>query len=79
MSLAEAVMAVVDDLIAADGGRVEVVGAADGVVTLRLVLDGAACRECVMPRAFLETVAFDAACRIEPGLAGLVLVDPREP
>ena len=41
-------------LVRADGGDMELVGIDDATVSLRLVLEGASCEECVMPREFLE-------------------------
>ena len=78
MEQIEAAVAGVRDLVEADGGAVEVVGFDDGVASLRLVLDGAECRECVMPRQFLEQVALDMMANEVPGLTSVSIEDPRE-
>lgn len=70
--------ATVRALVAADGGDL-VLEAFDGsTAELRLVLDTAACRECVMPREFLERVALDKMSAAVPGLSTVTIVDPRE-
>ena len=53
-------LAGVRELVAADGGDIVVVATAEHSVRLALVLETAACAECVMPRSFLESVALDA-------------------
>ncbi|HET6873931.1 MAG TPA: hypothetical protein VFH70_04090 [Acidimicrobiales bacterium] len=77
------VSAALDDirsLVGADGADFELVGvdATDRTVSLRLVLDGVDCHECVMPRSLLEDIAGDMLRRRLPELAGLVIDDPRE-
>jgi Fe-S cluster biogenesis protein NfuA len=47
----------VRDLIQLDGGDIEVVSVEGGVANLRLIIEGAECAECVMPREVLEGVA----------------------
>ena len=68
----------VRDLVAADGGDIELVAAQDGAVALRLLLEGAECRECVMPREFLEQIALDMMGRQMPEIASVSIDDPRE-
>jgi len=75
--LAEAV-AEVRELVAVDGGDLIVDDSDATSVTLRLVLDTAECRECVMPRAFLETVALDVMRDHLPGLTNVTIIDPRD-
>lgn len=67
-------------LVGSDGADFELVGVdeIDRTVSLRLVLDGVDCHECVMPRALLEDIAGDMLRRQVPELAGLVIDDPRE-
>ena len=75
---AEAALAGVRELVAADGGDIVVASTTADAVHLTLVLETAECAECVMPRQFLETVALDM---MQPGLTGLtrvVIDDPRE-
>ena len=62
----------VRQILQADGGDIELVGEDDGVAHLRLIVDGAQCAECVLPRPMLEDVAaklLNVPVRIE---------DPRE-
>lgn len=67
-------------LVQPDGGDFELVAidAVAGTVGLRLVLDGASCRECVMPRPILEDIATSIVRRSVPGVAHLSIDDPRE-
>jgi Fe-S cluster biogenesis protein NfuA len=67
-------------LVRPDGADFELVTVdpAAGSVSVRLVLDDASCRECVMPRAILEDIATSVARRSVPGLARLSIDDPRE-
>ena len=56
-----------------------VVDSVDGV-TLRdhLVIEGAECAECVMPKQFLEQVALDIVRRELPSIGQITIDDPRE-
>jgi Fe-S cluster biogenesis protein NfuA len=67
-------------LVQADGGDMELVALdpAAGSVSLRLVLEGASCEECVMPREFLEQIALDMLRKQVPEVASVVIDDPRE-
>lgn len=69
----------VRELIEADGGGLDVVSFDDGTATLQLVLADAECADCVMPKAFLETVALDMVKPGLPSLQAIVINDPREP
>ena len=66
-------------MIAADGGDVETVAVdpATGQVSIRLILEDAHCRECVMPREFLEPIALDMLSTAEPAVTAVVIDDPR--
>lgn len=68
----------VRSLVQADGGDIELVDAADGAVSLRLLLEGAECRECVMPKEFLEQIALDMMGRRVPAISSVAIDDPRE-
>lgn len=65
-------------LVQADGGEMELVGLDDGQVSLRLILEGASCEECVMPRDFLEQIALDVMRKSVPAVSGVSIDDPRE-
>lgn len=47
----------VRQLLQADGGDIELVGMDGATAELRLVIAGAECAECVLPRPLLEDVA----------------------
>lgn len=47
----------VRDILQADGGDIELVGMEGDVAHLRLLIDGAECAECVLPKPMLEDVA----------------------
>lgn len=78
-ALAEA-LEEVRSLVSADGGGLEVEfeDLERGVLSLKLILEGAECEECVMPREFLEKVSLDLIRRSVPGLTNLTIHDPRE-
>lgn len=65
-------------LVALDGGDVELVSANEGTVALRLILEGAECRECVMPKEFLEQIALDMVTTRLSGVNTVTIDDPRE-
>lgn len=68
-------------LVAADGADLELVntGPAPGAVRLRLVLGGAECAECVLPRDMLAKVALDMLRVSVPGTTQVEIDDPRVP
>ena len=66
-------------MVALDGGDVELVSAADNQVVLRLILEGAECRECVMPKQFLEQIALDMVTTRLSQATTVTVQDPREP
>ena len=65
-------------LVAADGGDLVLTATDGGTAHLALILETAECRECVMPRSFLEQVALDMLTPTVPGLVGVSVDDPRE-
>ena len=65
-------------LVALDGGDVELVSANEGTVALRLILEGAECRECVMPKEFLEQIALDMVATRINEVNAVTIDDPRE-
>ena len=64
-------------LVALDGGDVELVSAVGGTVALRLILDGAECRECVMPKEFLEQIALGMVSTRISQVSAVTIDDPR--
>ena len=74
----EEALAPVQAIVAADGGDLVVTGIDTTTALLRLVLDTAECRECVMPRAYLEQIALDMMQPSLPTLTAVRIDDPRE-
>lgn len=65
-------------LVQADGGDL-VVDEVDGAtIRARLVIEGAECAECVMPKQFLEQVALDMVRGELPSVGAVTITDPRE-
>jgi Fe-S cluster biogenesis protein NfuA len=65
-------------MVALDGGDVELVSASAGTVAMRLILEGAECRECVMPREFLEQIALDLVSTRLADVSVVTIEDPRD-
>ncbi len=65
------------DLVAADGGDVDLVAAGTEGIHLALVLPDEACRECVMPKVFLEQVAAGIASK-HGAPTPVTIDDPRQ-
>ncbi len=66
-------------LVQADGGDMTLVATNDtGQVDLLLVVEGASCEECVMPREILEQIALDMLHRKVPAVTSVTIDDPRE-
>lgn len=65
-------------LVALDGGDVELLSATGSTVALRLILEGAECRECVMPKEFLEQIALDIVTTRLGEVSAVTIDDPRE-
>ena len=65
-------------LVQADGGDMQLVGIDGSTISLRLVLEGASCAECVMPREFLEQIVLDMVKQKAPGVDAVSIDDPRE-
>jgi Fe-S cluster biogenesis protein NfuA len=66
-------------LVQADGGDMRLLGVDDtGTVSIELVLEGASCAECVMPREFLEQIVLDMIKQTTGAVTGVRIDDPRE-
>ena len=65
-------------LVQADGGDMLLTSVVDATVNLQLVVEGATCVECVMPREFLEQIALGMIRKQAPGVAAVTVDDPRE-
>jgi Fe-S cluster biogenesis protein NfuA len=74
-ALAEARM-----LVAADGGDFELTGIDDAssTISVRLILEGVSCHECVMPRPILEEMLTNMLRGSVADVAQVVIDDPRE-
>jgi Fe-S cluster biogenesis protein NfuA len=68
----------VRSLVQADGGDMVLTAIDGGTVQLRLVVEGASCVECVMPREILEQIALDVFHRAVPAVSTVTIDDPRE-
>jgi Fe-S cluster biogenesis protein NfuA len=68
----------VQALVRADGGDMLLTSIDGSTVRLELVLEGANCVECVMPREILEQIALDVVQRRAPDVTTLHVDDPRE-
>ena len=70
----------VRSLVQADGGDIQLVSLdpATSTVNLRLVVEGASCQECILPRPMLEDIAAGIIRRSLPELRTLSIDDPRE-
>ncbi len=66
------------DLVRADGGDMLLASVDGDTIALRLVVEGASCVECVMPREFLEQVALDVFRRGGVAVDAVTVDDPRE-
>ena len=67
-------------LMQPDGADLEVIAIdpASGRVELRLILEGASCADCVMPRDLLEAVFRDRLRRTVGSVTAVTVDDPRE-
>ncbi len=70
----------VSSLVQADGGDIEFVSLdpEQGAVNLRLVVDGATCQECILPRGMLEDISKGILQRTVPEITAVSIEDPRE-
>lgn len=81
MNDAPAVQSAFDEvrgIISADGGDILLTSIEDGTVNLQLVVEGASCAECILPREMLEQVTLDIFQRAGTGVSAISIDDPRE-
>jgi len=71
-------LAPVQEMIRLDGGDLVLVDVEESTAHLRLVVEGANCAECVLPRSLLEGVALEMMQPLVPGLTAVAIDDPRE-
>ncbi len=77
-SAAAGVIAELDEIVAADGGRLLVRGVDGSTVTLALDLSASNCPECVLPKDMLVQIATARLRDADPDIASVELSDPRE-
>jgi Fe-S cluster biogenesis protein NfuA len=65
-------------LVQADGGDMLLTSVVGDTVNLQLVVEGATCVECVMPREFLEQIALGMLQQRAPAVSAVSIDDPRE-
>jgi Fe-S cluster biogenesis protein NfuA len=68
----------VRSIIQADGGDILLTSVDSGTVHLQLVVEGASCAECILPRELLEQVTLDIMQRGGTGVTAIKIDDPRE-
>ena len=68
----------VRDILQADGADIELMSHDGATAHLRLILTGARCAECVLPRPILETIALKLLQPATPDLTAVVIDDPRQ-
>lgn len=65
-------------IIRLDGADFNLLSIDDDTVRLGLRLDGASCAECVLPRAYLESLVLDMMRKESADVTAVVIDDPRE-
>ena len=76
--IAEQLKTSLSELVAQDGGAIELVQFTNNSIEFDLLLDSAECAECVMPKQFLEQVFLDQAQKIYGNLRSVLINDPRK-
>lgn len=75
--IAERVKETLTDLIAQDGGAVELVQYSNNSIEFNLLLNDVKCTECVMPSYFLEQITLEKAHVFFKDLKCVKINDPR--
>ena len=65
-------------LVQADGGDMKLTGIDGSTLNIELILEGASCAECVMPREFLEQIVLDMVQQKVSAVSAVTIDDPRE-
>ena len=65
-------------LVQADGGDMKLTSIDGGTLNIELILEGASCAECVMPREFLEQIVLDMVKQKVSAVSAVTIDDPRE-
>jgi Fe-S cluster biogenesis protein NfuA len=65
-------------LVQADGGDMRLTAIEGDTLKIDLILEGASCAECVMPREFLEQIVLDMVKQKAPAVGAVSIDDPRE-
>jgi Fe-S cluster biogenesis protein NfuA len=68
----------VRSLVQADGGDMLLTSVDGATVNLQLVVEGAECVECIMPRDILEQITLDILQRNAVAVDAVHIDDPRE-
>jgi Fe-S cluster biogenesis protein NfuA len=66
------------EMLQLDGADIAVESYDDGVLRLQLELEGASCRECVLPKPMLERTYASVLSDELDGFVRVVIDDPRE-
>ena len=75
--IAEQLKTSLTELVAQDGGAIELVQFTKNSIEFDLLLGDEGCADCVMPREFLERIIFEKAQSICKDLKSVTLNDPR--
>ena len=65
-------------LVQADGGDMKLTGIDGSTLNIELILEGASCAECVMPREVLEQIVLDMVQQKVSAVSAVTIDDPRE-
>ena len=75
--IAEQLKTSLTELVAQDGGAIELVQFTNDSIEFDLLLGDEGCAGCVMPKQFLERIIFEKAQSICKDLKSVTLNDPR--
>ena len=75
--IAEQLKTLLTELVAQDGGAIELVQFTNNSIEFDLLLGDEGCADCVRPKQFLERIIFEKAQSICKDLKSVTLNDPR--